>query len=238
MELPSFKRACKVVCQTREVGNLLIFDPSVDCLSNLSGCVVTRPNDTNFAPKRTNQEKQLFIKSMLRKYADGQSFTSSTHNDKKLTMEDGWCSALHEFIEEETETLLRLKLKLYVDLDDTYDLPKIPKINSCAEKMRDYACKLFLLKTYWHLSLHEKIFGECYFDEDPHEDDHILSFRDIINEDVGNPPLPNLTDSVELAEWANHTMRRGKPPPDAHIPLHASLVPFLDVLCELVKKSF
>ena len=88
-----------MVSQVRGVGNLLIFDPSVDCLSNLSGCMVTRPKDAKFAPKRTNQEKQLFIKSMLSKYANGESFTSSKNNDdKKLTMEDGWCSVLHEFM--------------------------------------------------------------------------------------------------------------------------------------------
>ena len=122
MELASLKKARKIASHRGHgVGVLLIFDPSVEYLSNLSECTVTRPEDAKFAPKRTNQEKQLFIKSMLSKYANGQSFTSSTHDDKKLTMEDGWCSALHEFIEEETETLLRLKLKLYVDLDDTRD---------------------------------------------------------------------------------------------------------------------
>jgi len=162
MELASLKRACKIVSQVRGVGNLLLFDPSVEYLSNLSGCKVTRP-DPDFKPKRkrTNKDKQLFVKSMLRNYANGQLFISSTHDDdKKQIMEDGWCSVLHGFIEEETETLLRLKLQLYVDLDDTNDLPKIPKKNPCAVLMHDYATKLYLLKSYWDLPLHSVSYAD------------------------------------------------------------------------------
>ena len=84
---------------------------------------------------------------MLSKYANGQSFTSSTHDDKKLTMEDGWCGVLHEFINQwhtytrqrqrdvpfysffdslrgehiGIEALVRFKLNLYITLDDTRD---------------------------------------------------------------------------------------------------------------------
>ena len=148
MELASLKKARKIASHRGHgVGVLLIFDPSVEYLSNLSECTVTRPEDAKFAPKRTNQEKQLFIKSMLSKYANGQSFTSSTHDDKKLTMEDGWCGVLHEFINQwhtytrqrqrdvpfysffdslrgehiGIEALVRFKLNLYITLDDTRD---------------------------------------------------------------------------------------------------------------------
>jgi hypothetical protein len=90
MEIASLKKVRKITSHGGH-GVLLIFTPTLNALSTLSGCAVTRPENAKFAPKRTNQEKQLFIKSMLSKYANGQSFTSSTHDDKKLTMEDSWC---------------------------------------------------------------------------------------------------------------------------------------------------
>ena len=63
MELASLKKACKIASHRGHGdGVLLIFDPSVEYLSNLSECTVKRPEDAKFAPKRTNQEKQLFIK--------------------------------------------------------------------------------------------------------------------------------------------------------------------------------
>ena len=86
--------------------------PALTYLSALSGCRVTRTKDAKFAPQRTIQEKNAFIKSMLQQYADVQSF-------------QWWCSVLHEFVKE--EALLRLKLHLSVYLD--CDLRKIPKRN-------------------------------------------------------------------------------------------------------------
>ena len=133
----------------RHQGALIITGPLVPLwltyLSELSGCRVTRTKDAKFAPQRTIQEKNAFIKSMLQQYADVQSF-------------QWWCSVLHEFVKE--EALLRLKLHLSVYLD--CDLRKIPKRNPCAELIRDYGCKLFLLKEYWHLPLHEGIWARFY----------------------------------------------------------------------------
>ena len=87
----------------RHQGALIITGPLVPLwltyLSELSGCRVTRTKDAKFAPQRTIQEKNAFIKSMLQTYADGQSFQR-------------WCSVLHEFVKE--EALLRLKLHLSV----------------------------------------------------------------------------------------------------------------------------
>ena len=100
--------------------------PPLTYLSALSGCRVTRTKDAKFAPQRTIQEKNAFIKSMLQQYANVESF-------------QWWCSVLHEFVKK--EPLLRLKLHLSVYLD--CDLREIPKKNPCAELIRDYACKLF-----------------------------------------------------------------------------------------------
>ena len=106
-----------------------LVSPALTYLSALSGCRVTRTEGGKFAPQRTTQEKNAFIKSMLQQYANVESF-------------QWWCSVLHEFVKE--EPLLRLKLHLSVYLD--CDLREIPKKKPCAELIRDYGCKLFLLK--------------------------------------------------------------------------------------------
>ena len=169
----------------RHQGALIItgplVSPALTYLSALSGCRVTRTKDAKFAPQRTIQEKNAFIKSMLQQYANVESF-------------QWWCRVLHEFVKE--EPLLRLKLHLSVYLD--CDLREIPKKNPCAELIRDYACKLFLLKKYWHLPLHENVWTSFYHciagNEDCplawNESDLELTFRRIINESDGNPPLP------------------------------------------------
>ena len=86
----------------RHQGALIItgplVSPALTYLSALSGCRVTRTKDAKFAPQRTIQEKNAFIKSMLQTYADGQSFHFASANGQKLTMEEGWCSVLHEFV--------------------------------------------------------------------------------------------------------------------------------------------
>ena len=75
----------------RQHGALIITgplaSPALTYLSALSGCRVTRTKDAKFAPQRTIQEKNAFIKSMLQQYADVQSF-------------QWWCSVLHEFVKE------------------------------------------------------------------------------------------------------------------------------------------
>ena len=87
----------------RHQGALIItgplVSPALTYLSALSGCRVTRTKDAKFAPQRTIQEKNAFIKSMLQQYANVESF-------------QWWCRVLHEFVKE--EPLLRLKLHLSV----------------------------------------------------------------------------------------------------------------------------
>ena len=115
--------------------------PPLTYLSALSGCRVMRTKDAKFAPQRTIQEKNAFIKSMLQQYANVESF-------------QWWCRVLHEFVKEEPLLRLKLHLSVYTAHLDC-DLREIPKKNPCAELIRDYACKLFLLKKYWHLPLHD-----------------------------------------------------------------------------------
>ena len=158
--------------------------PPLTYLSALSGCRVMRTKDAKFAPQRTIQEKNAFIKSMLQQYANVESF-------------QWWCRVLHEFVKEEPLLRLKLHLSVYTAHLDC-DLREIPKKNPCAELIRDYACKLFLLKKYWHLPLHENVWTSFYHciagNEDCplawNESDLELTFRRIINESDGNPPLP------------------------------------------------
>ena len=131
----------------RHQGALIItgplVSPALTYLSALSGCKVTRKKDAKFAPQRTIQEKNDFIKSMLQTYAEGQSFHSASANGQKKTMEEGWCSVLHEFLtipatlrdgvqisnrysilaafQKGFGPFTRLKIKLCVDLGDKID---------------------------------------------------------------------------------------------------------------------
>ena len=118
-----------------------LVSPALTYLSALSGCRVMRTKDAKFAPQRTIQEKNAFIKSMLQQYANVESFQC-------------WCRVLHEFVKEEPLLRLKLHLSVYTAHLDC-DLREIPKKNPCAELIRDYGCKLFLLKKYWHLPLHD-----------------------------------------------------------------------------------
>lgn len=147
--------------------------PPLTYLSALSGCRVTRTKDAKFAPQRTIQEKNAFIKSMLQQYANVESF-------------QWWCRVLHEFVKEEPLLRLKLHLSVYTAHLDC-DLREIPKKKPCAELIRDYGCKLFLLKEYWHLPLHDVFWTSFYHcitgNEDCplDEDDLELTFRRIEN---------------------------------------------------------
>ena len=169
-----------------------LVSPALTYLSALSGCRVTRTEGGKFA-QRTTQEKNAFIKSMLQTYAEGQSFHSASANGQKKTMEEGWCSVLHEFLtipatlrdgvqisnrysilaafQKGFGPFTRLKIKLCVDLGDKIDrkgqsvLPDFPRIHPCARLLQEYARKLFLFKSYWNLPLQDSYGYEDFIDK-------------------------------------------------------------------------